>query len=118
MRTPGVTLFAVLLLAAPAAASPSFRLDSRAGGRDPDLSVDDVGTARVAWRDTQPFPSTDAVRYCVVPRGSTTCSGGIKTIPTTGLPASTTFFDLAVKKTPGVPGSTSIIAQSASKSFV
>jgi hypothetical protein len=99
-RTLVLALLLLLLLAAPAAASPSFRVDTGAGGDKPDLWVNDAGTARVAWIDFQ-GGAGDVVRYCVVPRGATSCAGGVKTIPTTMIPAGTAFLDLAVKHPPG-----------------
>ena len=71
------------MLAAPGASAASqFTF---AIGSDPDLAVDDAGTAHLVWFDVSPGVHQGTVDYCQIPRGATACAN-IQTLET-GTPA-------------------------------
>lgn len=80
-RSAGLALVLTAACASGASAAPSFRVDEGAGGETPDLAIDSVGTARVAWTEDNSSTTPDPVRYCVIARGAKACSGGVKTLP-------------------------------------
>src|SRR4051794_16118931 len=64
--------------AAVAAEPPSlnakpFVLSTEAGAQKPNVAVDDMGTGHFAWDVDAPYPATDPLVYCRVPRGATAC---------------------------------------------
>jgi hypothetical protein len=63
---------AALALAAPGASVASTF--TFAIGSEPDLKVDDAGTAHVVWLDLSPGVGAETVNYCQVPRGATACT--------------------------------------------
>ena len=67
---------ATLALAAPAPAATSFVVGS---GNKPHVAVDAAGTAHVVWDEQAPFPATDPLHYCRIPRGQQACEGGVRT---------------------------------------
>lgn len=73
-----LAIFALLLLAAPASAAPSFSVGQ---GQDPDLVIDDTGTARIAWIQESGPEGALRIRGCKLPRGATACEGGVRTLP-------------------------------------
>jgi hypothetical protein len=48
-------------------------------GNKPHVAVDAAGTAHVVWDESAPFPATDPLHYCRIPRGQQACAGGVKT---------------------------------------
>jgi hypothetical protein len=68
LRTALLSLLAVLLGAAPAAAAPGFL----GRGHDPGVAVDAAGTAHVAWLARA--GEAGAIEYCQVPRGKRRCA--------------------------------------------
>ena len=68
LRTAVLSLLAVLLGAAPAAAAPGFL----GRGHDPGVAVDPAGTAHVAW--LAEAGDAGSLEYCQVPRGKRACS--------------------------------------------
>jgi hypothetical protein len=68
LRTALLSLFAVLLGAAPAAAAPGFL----GRGHDPGVAVDAAGTAHVAWLARA--GDAGSLEYCQVRRGTRRCT--------------------------------------------
>jgi hypothetical protein len=54
------------------AAGTAFSLP--ADGFDPDVAVDDDGTANVVWTHQNAATTSDTLEYCQIPRGKTTCA--------------------------------------------
>lgn len=50
-----------------------FVLSDEAGAQRPNVAVDDNGTGHFAWDVDRPYPETDPLVYCRVPRGATAC---------------------------------------------
>src|SRR4051812_48825050 len=82
MRGTARMLATILVLAcagiATAAEPPSlggkpFVLSTEPGAQRPNVAVDDMGTGHFAWDVDAPYPATDPLVYCRVPRGATTC---------------------------------------------
>jgi hypothetical protein len=67
---------ATLALAAPAPAASPFVIGS---GNKPNVAVDASGTAHIVWDENAPFPATDPLHYCRIPRGQQACAGGVRT---------------------------------------
>jgi hypothetical protein len=67
---------ATLALAAPATAATAFVVGP---GNKPHVAVDAAGTAHVVWDEQAPFPATDPLHYCRIPRGQRACEGGVRT---------------------------------------
>ena len=38
-------------------------------GNQPHVAVDAAGTAHIVWDENAPFPATDPLHYCQIPRG-------------------------------------------------
>ena len=72
----GTGLVASLALGGPAWGATSFVVGS---GNRPHVAVDAAGTAHVAWDEQAPFPDTDPLHYCQIPRGQQSCAGGVRT---------------------------------------
>ena len=72
----GAGILASLALAGPASAATSFVVGS---GNQPHVAVDAAGTAHVVWDENAPFPATDPLHYCQIPRGQASCAGGVRT---------------------------------------
>ncbi len=68
-----IALVAIWLAAAPAAqASTPFQFGM---GSEPDIAVDDSGTAHVVWKDISPPAGQELVYYCRIPHGKRGCEG-------------------------------------------
>src|SRR5918994_6517002 len=72
----GTGILASLGLGAPAWGATSFVVGS---GNQPHVAVDAAGTAHVVWDENAPFPNTDPLHYCQIPRGQQACTGGVRT---------------------------------------
>src|SRR3954454_2732166 len=57
----------------PALGGKTFLLTTEHGAQHPDVAVDDTGTGHFAWNVDAPYPQTDPLVYCQVPRGATAC---------------------------------------------
>src|SRR4051812_28736684 len=78
----GIAVFAALIGQGPAIAAepPSlhgtpFVLTTEKGAQHPGVAVDETGTGHFAWNVDAPYPQTDPLVYCRVPRGATACQG-------------------------------------------
>jgi hypothetical protein len=63
-----VALVAALALASPALGVEPIRLGA---GEDPEIDVDDAGTAHVVWKDSEADGDAESVRYCRYSRART-----------------------------------------------
>src|SRR4051812_23517462 len=82
-RMRGVQVLAIAALLAGggtalAAEPPSlhgkpFVLSNETQAQKPNVAVDDAGTGHFAWDVDRPYPESDPVVYCRVPRGATAC---------------------------------------------
>lgn len=82
MRRSAGALLALMLLAGPVqafGAGPKdlgvkpFLLTNDAGAEKPNVAVDDMGVGHFAWNVDAPYPASDPLVYCRVPRGATAC---------------------------------------------
>lgn len=83
-------LLALLLFAGVAAAAPApIKLTDEGG--DPEVAVDDAGTAYVVWNQGI-NPGADVTHFCKIPRGGTACTGEKTFLPVAPSPSNNEDF--------------------------